>query len=57
VNESFKFELQSNTQTLQQMGLGGNVFSVAGKLIQVRAISAAAFPPIALGPRFGLLLG
>ena len=41
VNESFKFELQSNTQTLQQMGMGGNVFSVAGKLIQVDGINEA----------------
>ena len=29
VNESFKFELESNTQVLQGMGYGGNVFAVA----------------------------
>jgi UDP-glucose:glycoprotein glucosyltransferase len=41
VNESFKFELESNTQVLQGMGYGGNVFAVAGKLISVDGINEA----------------
>ena len=41
VNESFKFELESNTKALQAMGYGGNVFAVAGKQISVDGINEA----------------
>ena len=41
VNESFKFELQSNTQAAQSLGYFGNVFAVSGETISVDGINEA----------------